>query len=274
MKTIHNLANVQSGVLKSLLSIFLVSIFSVQNFATNIVKNGNFEQGSTQWTTSPVGSASVQSNDNADNSIVLNKNKFQNHFYLWQDCKVKAGEQYAIQLVASASANLANIGFEFYDAKGNLIGNKVSTPVKQEEAGEFTPYDFGNINVPSGASVLRLIAYTFGGALKLDNVSIEAQENTAENPALETEKALLQLFPNPATTVSTLKVDFANSVGNDPIEIAVMSMDGSVVFNQTLDKKEAEVITIPVEEWKSGIYFVKLSQGSELSRVVKLVVSK
>lgn len=253
---------------KSFIKILLLSVFTYQAFATDgTIKNGNFEQGNNFWKTSPAGSASIISNAYEGKGIVLNKNSFQNHFYLWQDIKVNTGEQYAIKLMASSTSNLATVGFEFYDTKGNLIGKKVSTSIKREEI--FSPYDFNAINVPDGASILRLVAYTYGGSLKLDNISI--QPKGTEGFATE---SVLQLFPNPANAVSKLKVDIRSLVSDEPVQISVSGIDGLVVFNKEIEKKEAEEVNIPVTDMKAGLYFVKLSQGNAMNKVAKLVVIK
>jgi photosystem II stability/assembly factor-like uncharacterized protein len=73
----------------------------------------------------------------------------------------------------------------------------------------------------------------------------------------ETEDKLLNIFPNPAVSKITVSVDNWN--GNDAPELFIENMQGKVVYSSRMVKNN---ISIEVESFPSGIYFVKLISGT------------
>jgi len=71
--------------------------------------------------------------------------------------------------------------------------------------------------------------------------------------------------PNPAHDVVMIR--FANSQSNRNIEIYNASL-------QLMDQVSApdKMIVIPVREWSSGIYFLKINEGNEklMKKIIKL----
>jgi len=86
------------------------------------------------------------------------------------------------------------------------------------------------------------------------------------------ESGNVSIFPSPATDFITAKLQFTNLDGN--IEVAVYDLMGKIVYNKILGKHISEV-KIDIQNYKSGVYFLKLSaQNSTEIYSSKFVVQK
>lgn len=81
----------------------------------------------------------------------------------------------------------------------------------------------------------------------------------------------LELFPNPANQNTTLKTEM--KIQSDLL-IEITDLTGKMVFNESLNSVYGIInISIPVNEFNNGIYFVRIITADQ-SKTAKLVISK
>ncbi len=89
-------------------------------------------------------------------------------------------------------------------------------------------------------------------------------------PGLNPAKAALKVFPNPATTSTTLSFQLSKS---SDVEISVYSLQGKLVERYKFENQAAGLRNIPIatSEFSKGVYLVKLSAGN-LKLSSKLII--
>ena len=137
-------------------------------------------------------------------------------------------------------------------------------------------WDFGNGNVLAGSSVNYNFANdgTYQVQLKAaiaGDFSEYTQQVVVLNSITETSminQSKLEIYPNPVKEM--LRINFGNPVqGNLLIEI--MNIVGQKVYSQLINTEGYSQTGINVQQLKSGIYMLRISNGSQLIEVRKFV---
>ncbi len=87
--------------------------------------------------------------------------------------------------------------------------------------------------------------------------------------ALETEKATLaKVYPNPFA--NELMISMINPNTTDPIQIRLMSIEGSVLFEKIIHDAQTQ-ISLPSSDWPQGMYLLQIQHGTkqQIQKVVK-----
>ncbi len=87
--------------------------------------------------------------------------------------------------------------------------------------------------------------------------------SSASGVGSESEKSVMQIYPNPASDAFYL--DF-NTTGTEPFDVRVFSNDGRELFrtgNQIMISGNVH-LTIPVNAWSNGLYVVRLATGKHI----------
>ena len=77
----------------------------------------------------------------------------------------------------------------------------------------------------------------------------------------------LEVYPNPATKMVTVKYDAATSSQN----ISVTDLNGRVIYDAQPDQTGEVSTKINVSAWSRGVYLLRIADGNRLS-VQKLIV--
>ena len=72
--------------------------------------------------------------------------------------------------------------------------------------------------------------------------------------------------PNPVASFFNLSVNTGDN--HTPVDIRIFNTDGKVISTQKVQPNSTQKIA--AEKWKSGVYFVEVTQGDQ-RRVLKLV---
>ncbi|MES2519333.1 MAG: hypothetical protein V4585_14565, partial [Bacteroidota bacterium] len=161
------------------LILFLLSA-SLQTFSQNLLLNGNFDSSTTSWSSSPIGGILTFSGQYAysGNTLSLNNSDVKSNYFVWQNVSASAGAKYNISFIASTHnpSYYASVGYEFYNSWGIIIGSRVEKRVTGSvfNSSGYSQYDFLNVTAPAGTAKLRVVGFTNGTALKLDNISVTA----------------------------------------------------------------------------------------------------
>ncbi|XOV65862.1 MAG: S8 family serine peptidase [Fluviicola sp.] len=116
-----------------------------------------------------------------------------------------------------------------------------------------------------GNAIVRFVNICgYGNNLFLDNINLEVQSFASVD---ELNSLHLTLMPNPANNETT--VQFSQPLNQDT-EVSVISMDGRVVWSQTL-AKGTKSKTIDVSQWEAAVYTVRFASG-ELRAIRKIVI--
>jgi hypothetical protein len=145
------------------------------------------------------------------------------------------------------------------DVSGELYGDIMEIHIEADNE-KF----LNNLDVSSG-----LISHASTGASKIiaDNtrsVFSAAHVTSVIDPTIH---GSLEIFPNPTSTLSTVKVDMPGYIN---ITCSVMDLTGQVLYAKQLDGSSESFLLETV--WPQGIYFVGLSSGKELLAIEKLVI--
>jgi hypothetical protein len=74
----------------------------------------------------------------------------------------------------------------------------------------------------------------------------------------ESEKMLVQVYPNPATDLLTIRV--GESIPSKPLNVNVVDVMGHVVFAESVSASE---FRLDVSQWPSGVYFLQVEQDGQ-----------
>jgi hypothetical protein len=102
------------------------------------------------------------------------------------------------------------------------------------------------------------------------------RESVDENPVDEintSETSFLgDIFPNPASTLSTLEI----RLPSDPSKgiFSIRSLDGKSVYDQLVSQEQSQMLKIDLSRFQSGMYFYTLEVKGMPTMVKKLVVQK
>ncbi|MEA5459529.1 SdrD B-like domain-containing protein [Arcicella sp. LKC2W] len=157
---------------------FFLFSASMQTFSQNLLSNNSFDSGTTGWSASPSGSIFTFSGQYAysGNALTLNNNDNWGNYYTWQSITATAGIKYNISFMASTHNPVyyAAVGYEFYNSSGIIIGSRVEKRVTGSvyNSSGYSKYEFLGVTAPTGTTKLRVVGYTNGTALKLDNISV------------------------------------------------------------------------------------------------------
>ena len=86
--------------------------------------------------------------------------------------------------------------------------------------------------------------------LYLDNINIKSSPNSVEELMIEH-----MIYPNP--TNSHINIEITSSKFND-IELYVSNSIGQTVYSETINSNRERIITINLNDFSEGIYFVNL----------------
>ncbi|MFU8842786.1 MAG: T9SS type A sorting domain-containing protein, partial [Bacteroidales bacterium] len=81
-------------------------------------------------------------------------------------------------------------------------------------------------------------------------------------------QAGISLFPNPAGETLNIRVD---EYRMDIQSIEIVSMTGQVVYQMQINAPGQKEFRIDVADFRNGVYFVKLQDGSE-TKVGKVII--
>ena len=74
----------------------------------------------------------------------------------------------------------------------------------------------------------------------------------------ETEAVKLQVYPNPATDLLTIRV--GEAVPNKPLNVVVIDVMGRAVFKEAVSATD---LRLDVSQWPSGVYFLQIEQDGQ-----------
>ena len=238
----QNEANCMPNVLNRtkmwmILLIFFLFSTSVRTFSQNLLSNSGFDSGTTGWSASPVGSIFTFSGQYAysGNSLTLNNNDYWGNYYTWQTISATAGIKYNISFMASTHNPVyyAAVGYEFYNSLGLIIGSRVEKRVTGSvyNSSGYSKYEFLGVTAPAGTAKLRVVGYTNGTALKIDNISVSLTStcsNVTSGGTIGSNQTGCSGFDPVAFTSVT-----APSGGAGALEIIWMKSTTSSVLNTT-----------------------------------------
>ncbi|PWK19403.1 hypothetical protein LV89_03919, partial [Arcicella aurantiaca] len=221
---------------KVFLLFFLFSA-SLQTFSQNLLSNNGFDSGTTGWSASPAGSIFTFSGQYAysGNTLALNNNDSWGNYYTWQTISATAGIKYDISFMASTHNPVyyASVGYEFYNSLGLIIGSRVEKRVTGSvyNSSGYSKYEFLGVTAPTGTAKIRVVGYTNGTALKLDNVSVSLTStcsNLTSGGTIGSNQTGCSGFdPTPFTSVTD------PSGGAGALEVIWMKSTTSSVLNTT-----------------------------------------
>ena len=108
------------------------------------------------------------------------------------------------------------------------------------------------------------------GKYKVQTIDLNTCRNTSAEYNLTSSKGMYSIYPNPAVTSFSLKIN-DESLGNT--FITVLDFDGKKLFEIHTEKADNELIReIPVSGLQRGIYIVKVRVNNEVIYTTNLVV--
>ncbi|MDI9875532.1 T9SS type A sorting domain-containing protein [Flectobacillus rivi] len=211
------------------------------------------------WKATPAQSTQFRS-ELGKSALVLNPQSFANHFSAWFDYRVtNDNANYTVNLQAKTLSDNAGFSYQAYDAYGKLLTSKEVLFIESNSAWQNLSFNISEL--PRGTQNIRFVAHTNNASLSVTDFKVNTQENASAMS--------LQLYPNPTTSYA--KVNLSPEVSARANELAVIGMDGTVYQQEALAGNQND-ITISVENLRSGMYFVRVSQNVGSPIVEKLVV--
>jgi len=211
------------------------------------------------WKATPAQSTQFRS-ELGKNTLVLNPQSFANHFSAWFDYRVNNDNgNYAVNLQVKTLSDNAGFSYQVYDAYGKLLTSKDVLFIESNSAWQNLYFNISDL--PRGTQNIRFVAHTNNASMAVADIKVVAQESVRAMS--------LQLYPNPTTNYA--KVNLSPEVSARANELAVIGMDGTVYQQEALAGNQND-ITISVENLRSGMYFVRVSQNVGSPVVEKLVV--
>lgn len=211
------------------------------------------------WKATPAQSTQFRS-ELGKSTLVLNPQNFANHFSAWFDYRVtNDNANYAVNLQVKTLSDNAGFSYQAYDAYGKLLTSKEVLFIESNSAWQNLSFNISEL--PRGTQNIRFVAHTNNASMAVSDIKVVAQENASAMS--------LQLYPNPTTNYA--KVNLSPEVSARANELAVIGMDGTVYQQEALAGNQND-ITISVENLRSGMYFVRVSQNVGSPVVEKLVV--
>ncbi|PRX12724.1 S8 family serine peptidase [Nonlabens ulvanivorans] len=112
--------------------------------------------------------------------------------------------------------------------------------------------------------VLRFVNLNdYSNSTYIDNISLNSTLSNKENKLA----SAVNLYPNPANTIAFIEIDKLTA---ETVEIQIMNSLGQVILQA--DKVKSSMTTkLDVSNYKSGLYFVRVSTG-ELQTTKKLII--
>lgn len=211
------------------------------------------------WKATPAQSTQFRS-ELGKSTLVLNPQSFANHFSAWFDYRVtNDNANYTVNLQAKTLSDNAGFSYQAYDAYGKLLISKEVLFIESNSAWQNLSFNISEL--PRGTQNIRFVAHTNNASLSVTDFKVNTQENASA--------ISLKLYPNPTTNYA--KVNLSPEVSARANELAVIGMDGTVYKQEALAGNQND-ITISVENLRSGMYFVRVSQNVGSPVVEKLVV--
>lgn len=81
----------------------------------------------------------------------------------------------------------------------------------------------------------------------------------------------ISIFPNPASGQATVQLSLPPSVGNGPLQLSLVAMDGRVVMQEALPNG-VSAFSFPVSGFASGVYYVHVANEGKWLTGGKLIV--
>ncbi|MDI9878760.1 T9SS type A sorting domain-containing protein [Flectobacillus longus] len=242
---------VPKNLLHSAIIIYLSLITSINIIGQRIETFG--------WKATPAQSTQFRS-ELGKSALILNPQSFANHFSAWFDYRVtNDNANYTVNLQAKTLSDNAGFSYQAYDAYGKLLTSKEVLFIESNSAWQNLSFNISEL--PRGTQNIRFVAHTNNASLSVTDFKVNTQENASA--------ISLQLYPNPTTNYA--KVNLSPEVSARANELTVMGMDGTVYQQEALAGNQND-ITISVENLRSGMYFVRVSQNVGSPVVEKLVV--
>lgn len=112
--------------------------------------------------------------------------------------------------------------------------------------------------------VLRFVNLNdYSNSTYIDNISLNSTLSNKENKLA----SAVNLYPNPANTIAFIEIDKLTA---ETVDIQIMNSLGQVILQA--DKVKSSMTTkLDVSNYKSGLYFVRVSTG-ELQTTKKLII--
>jgi hypothetical protein len=254
------------------------------NTSGNLLTNGSFESGTTGWTASggSVSSGTGYVACGTKNGFnAASKGKLST---VYQDVTIAAGTTVTLSGYAGIhTAGLScspKVSLVFRSASGTVLGQTDVAVTRDVDAtnGQLALYTI-TAKAPTGTAKVRVQTTTTCNTMKMDAfclriASVSARGGESDIPFAsdvkdnnETETALrAAVSPNPAINYFNLDIRSDDHVA--PVTVRVLNSFGAAVFNKKAQPNTT--MRIDLLTWKSGVYFVEVTQGGK-RRVEKLV---
>ena len=207
--------------------------------------------------------------------------------YLWSDGSA-LGERtdlcpdktYTVQVSLENNCQ-KNVSFTLLSKplwKTSSINGTTNFSVIDPKEGANYEWDFGNGNVQTGNTVNYNFATDGTYEVKLKaaigtDFAESAQQLVVANSVTEAKiinKSEPKVYPNPANEM--LMINFGDAVESKLI-ISIMDISGKQVYSQVLDIEGFNQAGINIQQLRSGIYFIHISDNQNLKVVRKFIKS-
>lgn len=138
---------------------------------------------------------------------------------------------------AVLTANQSNASYQWIDCNTN-------TPISGETNQSFTAASSGDYAVIISNGTCTDTSTCFNTTV----TGIEEERFGAE----------FKLYPNPASERATLELNGGNE--HEPLKIAIVDALGTIVYAS--ERSQGNRVELPLQELKSGLYFVRVAQGN------------
>lgn len=255
------------------------------NASGNLLTNGNFENGTTGWTASG-GSLTTGTGYNACGTRNGFNTSSGRTSLVYQDVTVAAGATVTFSGYAgthsqglSCSPKLSLI---FRSASGAVLGQTDIAVTRNVDItnGQLAYYTLTGV-APAGTAKVRVQSSINCNYMKLDafclrtsGTGLTTSATTSSKPATTSlpksdilqAELLVSVNPNPATSVFNIAITSGD--GENQVAVRIFNLDGRLISDQKAAVNS--ILKVQSGGWKSGLYFVEVTQGSQ-RKVVRVI---